>query len=68
MNGLLAQDQSIERISVVAIRARNEAVVGRIVHGAVEHPVETQEARLLVEFVFVGAALGDFDDDGECGG
>ena len=62
---LLAEHQRIERVAVVAERARDEAVVGRIVHGAVEHAIESQEAGLLVQLVLVLASLRDLDDDGE---
>jgi hypothetical protein len=59
---LLSEDQHIERIAVVAERSRDESVVRRIVDGAVEHAIQTKESRLFVEFVFVRAAFGDFDD------
>ena len=63
MHRLLPQHQRVERIAVIAERARDEAVIGRIVDGAVEHAIEPQQARLLVELVLVLAAVRDFDDD-----
>jgi len=65
VHGLLAQHQRIQRIPIVTERARDEAVVGRVVHGAVEHAVEPHEARFLVELVLVLAAHRDLDHDGE---
>ena len=65
MHRLLAEHQRIERIAVVAERARDEAVIGRVVHRAVEDAVEPKEPRLLVELVLVLAALRDLDDDRE---
>src|SRR5687767_8017837 len=62
---LLAEDERVQRIPVIAIRAGNESVVGGVVDGAVEHAIEAQQARLLIELVLVLAALGDLDDDGE---
>ena len=63
MHRLLPEHQRVERIAVVAERARDEAVVGGIVHGAVQHAVEPQQAGLLVQLVLVLAALRNFDDD-----
>ena len=62
MHRLLAQDEGVERIAVVAVGAGDEAVVGRVVDGAVEHAVEPQQARFLVELVLVLAAHRHFDD------
>jgi hypothetical protein len=62
---LLAEHQRIERVPVVAVGARDEAVVGRIVHGAVEDAIQPQEAGLLVQLVLVLAALLNLDDDGK---
>ena len=63
LHGFLGQHQRVERIPVVAERARDETVVGRIVDRAVEHAIETEEARLLVQLVLVGAAFRHLDDD-----
>ena len=65
IDGLLTQHQRVERVAVVAEGARDEAVVGGIVHGAVEYAVEPQQAGLLVQLVLVLAAHRNFDDDGE---
>ena len=65
MHRLLADHQRIERIAVVAERPGDEAVVGGIVHGAVQHPIQTQQSGLLVQLVLVLAAFRHFDDDRE---
>src|SRR5262245_42593967 len=65
---LLAQDQRVERVAVAAVAARNESVVGRVVHGAGENAIEPEEPRPLVELVLVLAALRDLDDDREAFG
>ena len=65
MDRLLAEHQRIERVAIVAEGPRDEAVVGRIVDGAVQHAIETQQAGLLVQLVLVLAALRNFDDDRE---
>ena len=59
------QHEHVERIAVVAEGAREEAVVARIVHGAVQHAVETEDAELLVELVLVALVGGDLDDGGD---
>jgi hypothetical protein len=53
----------MKRIAVPAERPRDEAVVGGVIDGAVEHAIEPQQSRLLVQLVLVLAALGNFDDD-----
>src|SRR5262249_45124326 len=62
---LLSEHQRIERIAIVAIRAWNEAVVRRIVYGAVQHAVESQQSGLLVQLVLVRAAPWNLDDHRE---
>ena len=61
----LAQDQGVQRVAIVTERPGDEAVVGRVVHGAVQHPVQPHQSRFLVELVLVLAAHRHFDDDGE---
>ena len=39
-DGLLHQDEDVERVAVVGVRLRNEAVVGRVVNRGVKHAVE----------------------------
>jgi hypothetical protein len=56
----LAEHERVERIAVVAVGARDEAVVGGIVHRAVEHAIEPQQPGLLVQLVLVLAALSGF--------
>src|SRR3954468_18559215 len=65
---LLSQHQHVERIAVVAVGARDEAVVGGIVDGAVKHPIETQQPRFLVQLVLVRAPFRDLDDGRKGGG
>jgi hypothetical protein len=59
------QDQHVERIAIVGQRLRDEAVIGGIENGGMEHAVELQQAGLLVEFVLVGAAQRNFHHGGE---
>jgi hypothetical protein len=66
IDGLLAEHERVERIPVVAVGARDEAVVGRVVHRAVEDAVEAQQPCLLIELVLVLAAFGNLDDDRKC--
>ena len=51
-HGLLRKHQDVERIVVAAVRLRNEPVVARIMHGAVQHPADVENAGELIEFVF----------------
>jgi hypothetical protein len=65
VDGILAEHQRVQRIAVIAEAARDEAVVGGIVDGAVKDAVQAEEARLLVQLVLVLAALRNLDDDGK---
>ena len=51
----------LERVTVVAVAARHEPVVGGVVHGAVEDPIHAQHAARLVELVLDPRALRDLD-------
>src|SRR5262249_25599265 len=62
-HGLLAENQRVERITVVAVRPRYEPVVGRVMDCAVEDAIEPEEPRGFIELVLVLAALRDLDDD-----
>ena len=62
---LLADHQRVERVAVVAEGARDEAVVGGIVDGAVSTRSSLQQPGFLVELVLVLAPHRDFDDDRE---
>src|SRR5207302_3293560 len=64
-DGLLPENQDVERIVVEAIGLRQKAVVRRVVNRAVQHPVEPQEARTLVELVLHLRAFRDLDDGSE---
>src|SRR5205814_7348649 len=55
----------VERVAVRAVGLREEAVVRRVVHGRVQHAVQPQQARALVELVLHLRALGDLDDRAE---
>jgi hypothetical protein len=54
----------VRRVAIAAQRVRDVAVVAGVVHGGLEHPVQEQCARILVDFVFHRRAVHrDFDDD-----
>src|SRR5688572_27589014 len=59
---LVDPHQHVERIPVFVKRAGNETVVARVVHGGIQHAVETDQPRPLVELVLVAAAARDLDD------
>lgn len=52
-NWLAAQNQHVQRISVIGIGARDKAVIGRVVRRGVEDPVQPQRTGLLVQLIFV---------------
>ena len=52
LNRLRAEDENVQRVVVVAVGARNEAVIRRIVRRGVENAVKPQQSALLVQFVF----------------
>src|SRR5215204_1765841 len=60
---LAQQDHGVERVAVLGQGVGDEAVVGRVVDGAEQHPVEADAARLVVELVLVAGSLGDLDHD-----
>lgn len=47
-----AQDEDVQRVSVVRIGPGDESVAGRIVGGGRQDPVEPQHAGVLVQLVF----------------
>jgi len=57
---LTHQDQRIEGVAVFRQGAGEKAVVGRIMDGREEHPIQEKTARFRVIFVFVAAAAGNF--------
>src|SRR5829696_2872813 len=61
--GLAQQDHGVQGVAVLGQGAGHEAVVGRVVDGAEQHPVEADAARLVVELVLVPRHLGDLHDD-----
>ena len=63
--GLGADDQHVQRVPVVAVGAGDKAVVGGVMRRRVEDAVQDDEAGLLVELVFLLAALRYLDDGDE---
>ena len=61
LHRFLAQNENIERVLVVAVSTRDEAVIRRIKDGGIQNAVEAQHSGFLVEFVFLVAATRDFD-------
>src|SRR5512138_2599589 len=54
--------ENIEWVTIVSERAREEAVIARIVDRTVQQPVELEEAGVLVQLVLVAAPARDLDD------
>jgi hypothetical protein len=61
-DGFLAEHEHVKRVVVLRQRLRDEAVVGRVVDGRVQHAVELDQAGDLVELVLHRRAEGDLDD------
>ena len=59
---LVQADECVEGIAVLAQRATQVAVVGRIRGGTHQQPVELDATELRVVLVLVAAALGDLHD------
>ena len=59
---LRTEHQHVQRIAVVAVGAGNEAVVGGVVGGGVEHPVQDDKPGFLIQLVLLLAALGNLND------
>jgi len=55
--------ERVERVTVLAERVLDEAVVGRVAHRREEAPVEHDPAHLGVELVLVARAGRDLDVD-----
>jgi hypothetical protein len=54
VHGALLQHEHVEGVAVVAVGARDEAVVGRVVHRAEQHAVEAEEAvSLSTSYLFL---------------
>ena len=62
---LLAEHEDVQGIVVLAVRLRDEPVVGRIVDGGEEHPVDADQPACLVELVLDLRPPRDLDDDRE---
>src|SRR5207249_6497343 len=60
---LLTEHEHVERIAVLAVGPGQEAVIGGVVDRAVEHAIDAQQARRLVQLVLDLRALGNLDHD-----
>ena len=60
-----AQDENVERVTIIGQGARDETVVGRVVGRGVQDAVKLEHAGSLVHLVFLLATLGNFDDGNE---
>jgi cytochrome c-type biogenesis protein CcmE len=60
--GFLAKHQNVQRVVIFRQSLRDETVVGWIVNGGVQDPVEFDQAARLVEFVLYAGARGDLND------
>ena len=56
-----AKNENVQRVTVICIGARNEAVVCGIVGGGVEYAIETEHTGLFVKLVLTVATLGYFN-------
>jgi hypothetical protein len=62
---ILAEDEDIERVAIIAIAAGDEAVVRGVVDGTVENTVQFQNAGRFIELVLVLAAGWNLHHDGK---
>jgi hypothetical protein len=58
---LVEEHEHVARVVIFGERARNEAVVARVVHRRKEHTIEAEESRRFVQLVLVLAAARDLD-------
>jgi hypothetical protein len=61
--GLGDHDQHVQRVAVIGQAALDEAVVARVMHAGIEHPVEDIAAPHVVVLVLVAAAGGNLHRD-----
>lgn len=54
-----ADEQHVQRVTVIAVGTGNKAVVGGIVGGGIQDTVQHQIARFLIQFIFILTALGN---------
>ena len=59
---LLQDDEGVERVTVLAERVLDEAVVDRVGRRGEEHAVQPDAAGHVVDFVLVAFALGDLNN------
>ena len=52
---------------VIRIGEGDHAIVGGVVRGGVEDAVQPQQARFLIQFIFIFSALGDLDNGNKAG-
>src|SRR2546423_50103 len=62
---LVDVDEDVERVAILVQCARNEAVIARIVHRRIQHPVESNHPTRLIQLVFVAASGRNLDDRGD---
>ena len=62
VDGLRAHHQHVQGVPVVAVGPGDEAVVGGVVGGGVEHPVQDDKPGFLIQLVLLLAALGNLND------
>jgi len=68
LDGLLAENEDIERIIVFGVGLRDETVIGGIENSGMDDAIDFEEAGGLVEFVFEIGAERNFDDGLEVAG
>ena len=59
-DGLIAQNEHVEGVSVVRVCTGNKAVVCGIVGGRIKDTVKLEKSRVLVKLIFTVASLGYF--------
>src|SRR5690606_5076680 len=62
---LLHEDERVERVAVLAEGVLDEPVVGRVLGGGEQGPVQPDAPRAVVHLVLVAATFGDLDGDVE---
>ncbi len=61
----LEEDEGVEGVAVLAEGVLDEAVVGRVLSGREEHPVEPDPAGLMIHFILVALPFGYLNDNVE---
>jgi len=68
LDRFLAENKNVERIVVLGVGLRDEAVVRRIKNGGVNNAIHADEAGFFVEFVFDIRTEWNFDDSQKVAG